>query len=167
MNTKRSPRRSTDELFGMESMVQIPHLPRPVLPCRMRHARTTRRNPAIRIKSSGRSRLFTHRDGLNGVSQTAVQLSRSGNGRAQVMPLEQDGRYKSLIDVLDRVLDKGIVIDAWARVSVMGIDFITLEARVVVASIETYLLHAEALSTSRHASRPRLFHGLRSLPSGS
>ena len=70
------------------------------------------------------------------------------------MPLEHDGEYRSLIDVLDRVLDRGIVIDAWVRVSLAGIDFITLEARVVVASIETYLLHAEALGASFQASPP-------------
>jgi len=44
----------------------------------------------------------------------------------------------SVLDVLDRVLDKGIVIDAWVRVSLMGIDLITIDARVVVASIDTY-----------------------------
>jgi gas vesicle structural protein len=42
----------------------------------------------------------------------------------------------SLIDVLDRVLDKGIVIDAWVRVSLAGIDLITVEVRVVVSSID-------------------------------
>jgi len=47
--------------------------------------------------------------------------------------------------VLERVLDKGIVIDAWMRVSVAGIDLITVEARVVVASIDTYLRYADAL----------------------
>ena len=51
----------------------------------------------------------------------------------------------SLIDVLDRVLDKGVVIDAWVRVSVVGIDLITVEARVVVASFETYFKYFEAL----------------------
>ncbi len=48
-----------------------------------------------------------------------------------------------MIDVLDRVLDKGIVIDAWVRVSVVGIDLITVEARIVVASIDTYLKYSE------------------------
>lgn len=43
------------------------------------------------------------------------------------------------IDVLDRVLDKGIVFDAWMRVSVAGIDLITVDTHVIVASIETYL----------------------------
>jgi hypothetical protein len=48
-----------------------------------------------------------------------------------------------MIDVLERVLDKGIVIDAWMRFSIAGISLITVEARVIVASIETYLKHAE------------------------
>jgi len=59
------------------------------------------------------------------------------------MPVESGGT--SLIDVLDRVLDKGIVIDAWVRVSLVGIDLITVEARVVVASIDTYLKYSEAV----------------------
>jgi hypothetical protein len=48
----------------------------------------------------------------------------------------------SFIDVLDRVLDKGIVVDAWARVSLVGIDLITVDERVVVASIDTYLKYS-------------------------
>ena len=52
----------------------------------------------------------------------------------------------SVIDVLDHVLDKGIVIDAWVRVSLAGIDLLTVEARVIVASIETYLQHAQAVA---------------------
>jgi hypothetical protein len=43
------------------------------------------------------------------------------------------------IDVVDRVLDKGIVIEAWMRMSVGGIDLITVDARVIVASIDTYM----------------------------
>ena len=61
----------------------------------------------------------------------------------------------SLIDVLDRVLDKGIVIDAWVRVSLVGIDLITVEARVVVASIDTYLKYSEAVGQSGSVSRPQ------------
>ena len=57
------------------------------------------------------------------------------------MEIERIGT-RSLIDVLDRVLDKGIVIDAWVRVSLVGIDLITVEARVVVASIATYLQYS-------------------------
>jgi gas vesicle structural protein len=55
------------------------------------------------------------------------------------MAVERAASGTSLIDVLDRVLDKGIVIDAWVRVSLVGIDLITVEARVVVASIDTDL----------------------------
>ena len=59
--------------------------------------------------------------------------------------VERSPGGSSLIDVLDRVLDKGIIIDAWVRVSLVGIDLITVEARVVVASIDTYLRYADAL----------------------
>lgn len=62
--------------------------------------------------------------------------------------VERTAGGSSLIDVLDRVLDKGIVIDAWVRISLVGIDLITVEARVVVASIETYLRYADALGIS-------------------
>jgi hypothetical protein len=65
----------------------------------------------------------------------------------------------SVLDVLDRVLDKGIVIDAWVRVSLVGIDLITLEARVVVASIETYLTYSDALGQVAIAPR-RVTHEL-------
>ena len=64
------------------------------------------------------------------------------------------GGGTSLIDVLDRVLDKGIVIDAWVRVSLVGIDLITVEARVVVASIDTYLRYAEAMGITAPIARP-------------
>ena len=59
-----------------------------------------------------------------------------------------------LVDVLDRVLDKGIVIDAHVRVSVSGIELVAVEARVVVASIQTYLLHADSLATTSLAAAP-------------
>lgn len=62
----------------------------------------------------------------------------------------------SLIDVLDRILDKGIVIDAWVRISLVGIDLITVEARVVVASIDTYLKYAEAVGITAPVARPGL-----------
>lgn len=72
------------------------------------------------------------------------------------MPVERAAGGTSLVDVLDRVLDKGIVIDAWVRVSLVGIDLITVEARVVVASIHTYLKYAEAVGQVGTASRPAL-----------
>lgn len=70
------------------------------------------------------------------------------------MPVERAAGGSSLIDVLDRVLDKGIVIDAWVRVSLVGIDLITVEARVVVASIDTYLKYSEAVAMVPPVSRP-------------
>ena len=70
------------------------------------------------------------------------------------MPVERASGGTSLIDVLDRVLDKGIVIDAWVRVSLVGIDLLTVEARVVVASIDTYLKYSEAVSQVPSVSRP-------------
>jgi gas vesicle structural protein len=72
------------------------------------------------------------------------------------MPVERAAGGTSLVDVLDRVLDKGIVIDAWVRVSLVGIDLITVEARVVVASIDTYLKYAEAVGQVSTVSRPSL-----------
>jgi gas vesicle structural protein len=75
------------------------------------------------------------------------------------MPVERAAGGTSLVDVLDRVLDKGIVIDAWVRVSLVGIDLITVEARVVVASIDTYLKYAEAVGQVSTASRPAIEAG--------
>jgi gas vesicle structural protein len=69
-------------------------------------------------------------------------------------PVERAPGGTSLIDVLDRILDKGIVIDAWVRVSLVGIDLITVEARVVVASIDTYLRYAEAMGITAPVARP-------------
>jgi hypothetical protein len=54
-------------------------------------------------------------------------------------------RPSSLADVLDVVLDKGIVIDAYARVALLGIELVTIDARVVIASVDTYLRFAEAV----------------------
>ena len=72
------------------------------------------------------------------------------------MAVERQQGGTSLIDVLDRVLDKGIVIDAWVRVSLVGIDLITVEARVVVASIDTYLKYSDAIGGAASAARPTI-----------
>ena len=55
-------------------------------------------------------------------------------------------RPSSLADVLDVVLDKGIVIDAYIRVAVVGIELLTVDARIVIASVDTYLRFAEAVN---------------------
>jgi gas vesicle structural protein len=60
----------------------------------------------------------------------------------------------SLAEVVDRILDKGIVVDAWAKVSLVGIELLTIEARIVVASVETYLKYAEAVGLTATAAAP-------------
>lgn len=65
----------------------------------------------------------------------------------------------NLVDVLDRVLDKGIVIDAYVRVSLVGIDLVSVEARVVVASVETYLEYADSFGVVGMVSRPAMEGG--------
>jgi hypothetical protein len=72
------------------------------------------------------------------------------------MAVERAPGGTSLIDVLDRVLDKGIVVDAWVRISLVGIDLITVEARIVIASIDTYLKYAEAVGLTPAVSRPAM-----------
>ena len=72
------------------------------------------------------------------------------------MAVERTPSGSSLIDVLDRVLDKGIVIDAWVRVSLVGIDLVTVEARIVVASIDTYLKYSEAVGQVSPVSKPAI-----------
>ena len=51
-----------------------------------------------------------------------------------------------LADVIDTILDKGLVIDAYIRVSLVGIELLTIEARIIVASVDTYLRFAEAVN---------------------
>ena len=51
-----------------------------------------------------------------------------------------------LYEVLDLILDKGLVIDAYVRVSLVGIEILTVDARIVVASVDTYLRFAEAVN---------------------
>ena len=52
----------------------------------------------------------------------------------------------NLAEVLDRILDKGIVVDVWARVSLVGIEILTVETRVVVASVDTFIHYAEEMT---------------------
>jgi hypothetical protein len=69
------------------------------------------------------------------------------------MSLERS-RGVSLIDVADRVLDKGIVIDFWSRYSLLGVDILTrAEGRVIVASIDTYLKYAGRFGTTGTLAR--------------
>jgi hypothetical protein len=60
----------------------------------------------------------------------------------------------SLAEVVDRILDKGVVIDAWVKVSLVGIELLSIEARIVIASVETYLKYAEAIGLTATAAVP-------------
>jgi hypothetical protein len=68
------------------------------------------------------------------------------------------GQSASVAQLVDVILDKGIVIDAWARVSVVGLEVLTIEARVVVASVDTYLRYAEAIGLTAPAAPPPQQH---------
>ena len=61
----------------------------------------------------------------------------------------------SLADVIDTILDKGLVIDAYVRVSLVGIELLTIDARIVVASVDTYLRFAEAANRLAIGSEPK------------
>jgi gas vesicle structural protein len=54
-------------------------------------------------------------------------------------------RPSGLADVIDIILDKGLVVDAYVRVSLVGIELLTIDARIVIASVDTYLRFAEAV----------------------
>jgi hypothetical protein len=68
------------------------------------------------------------------------------------MPVEKTPVSSSLAEVINSILDKGIVIDAWVRISLVGIEVISIEARAVVASVETYLKYAEAIGLTATAA---------------
>ena len=68
---------------------------------------------------------------------TAVRPGGGGGGGSS---------SSGLADVIDTILDKGLVIDAYVRVSLVGIELVTIDARVVVASVDTYLRFAEAVN---------------------
>src|SRR5919197_413103 len=79
--------------------------------------------------------------------------SRQVNGVAQ-QPLGKTSELGGVAQLVDVILDKGIVIDAWVRLSVVGLEVLTVEARVVVASVDTYLRYAEAIGRIRTAAAP-------------
>jgi hypothetical protein len=86
----------------------------------------------------------------------------ASRGHGSTMAVEKGSGVTSYIDVLDRVLDKGIVFDAWI-LSAAGIDLITVDTHVIVASIDTYV---SPVAESRvlfivAANRPALFEAIR------
>jgi hypothetical protein len=70
----------------------------------------------------------------------ATGMQRSGGGYVQ-----RSGS-SGLAEVLDLILDKGLVIDVFVRVSLVGIELLTIDARIVIASVDTYLRFAEAVN---------------------
>jgi len=68
------------------------------------------------------------------------------------MAVQKTMGESSLAEVIDRILDKGIVVDIWARVSLVGIEILAIEARVVVASVDTFLKYAEAVGLTATAA---------------
>lgn len=70
-----------------------------------------------------------------------MSISTQPGGGASTRP-----QPSGLVDVIDTILDKGLVIDAYVRVSLVGIELLTIDARIVVASVDTYLRFAEAVN---------------------
>ncbi|GAB2448066.1 gas vesicle structural protein GvpA [Streptomyces incanus] len=81
---------------------------------------------------------------------TVVPAQQSGGG----------GGSSGLYDVLELVLDRGLVIDAFVRVSLVGIEILKIDVRVVVASVDTYLRFAEACNRLDLEAGPRKAPGL-------
>ncbi|WP_371649884.1 MULTISPECIES: gas vesicle structural protein GvpA [unclassified Streptomyces] len=79
-----------------------------------------------------------------------------------VVPAQQGGSggTSGLYDVLELVLDRGLVIDAFVRVSLVGIEILKIDVRVVVASVDTYLRFAEACNRLDLEAGPRKSPGL-------
>ena len=73
---------------------------------------------------------------------TTTSMQRRGGGGSYVQRSNSSGLY----DVLDLILDKGLVIDIFVRVSLIGIEILTIDARIVIASVDTYLRFAEAVN---------------------
>ena len=71
------------------------------------------------------------------------------------MTINKSLASSSLAEVIDRILDKGVVVDAFVRVALVGIELIAIEIRAVVASVETYLKDAEAVGLTTDPSAVR------------
>src|SRR3954471_7049375 len=74
------------------------------------------------------------------MASTALTTRSTGGGVARAP------NPSGLADVLDVILDKGLVIDVYVRVALVGIELLTIDARIVIASVETYLRFAEAVN---------------------
>ncbi len=110
------------------------------------------------------------RTGGQGVEQYEVGRAREyelGSGQVPVYmpttPFRRSSGSSSLADVVELILDRGLVIDAFVRVSLVGIELLTIDARVVIAGVDTYLRFAEAANrldlrgTSDAMGLPQMF----------
>src|SRR5436190_15475834 len=105
------------------------------------------------------------------MSKPMIAIRETGNQwRVAIATRGTSGNYlqrapspSGLVDVIDLILDKGLVIDAYVRISVIGIELLTVDARIVVASVDTYLRFAEAVNrldlTTKAAGLPELQEG--------
>ena len=90
-----------------------------------------------------------------------MAVAQAGGGGYLARP-----RPSGLADVIDIILDKGLVIDAYVRVSLIGIEILTIDARIVIASVDTYLRFAEAVGrlniaeTDDSKGLPELLEGM-------
>src|SRR5438046_2973894 len=118
---------------------------RPRAPRRRSRARRSRLSAG---RGAQRRRRRGRRDALG------VRILRAGNEAVVSVAthgtasnyLQRAPSPSSLADVVDLILDKGLVIDTYVRVSVIGIELITIDARIVIASVDTYLRFAEAVN---------------------
>ena len=92
-------------------------------------------------------------EGSGGIALAAARGMKprksAGVPRSNVVRAPSD-----VLEVLDRVLDRGIVIDAWLRVSVAGLTLVDIDARVVVASFRTYVLEGDTIAGQGAVARP-------------
>jgi gas vesicle structural protein len=98
----------------------------------------------------------------------AIAYERAQNGRPQQNSsrgaVQKMGGSSGLAEVLHVILEKGIVVDVWVRVSIIGIEILTVEIRAVIASVDTYLRYAEAIGLTALAAAPRGEPGVPGLP---
>lgn len=108
------------------------------------------------------SRLSRRRDGRGRLGGLHLQVPPSNGSDAHYGVMAgQDSA--SLAEVLDRILDKGLVVDVWARVSVVGIEILTVEARVVAASVDTFLHYTQGISKIEEAAESDELDDMREL----
>jgi hypothetical protein len=88
---------------------------------------------------------FVNMSGERPSLETWGSYPKSSSKRDINMAIEKSIASSSLAEVIDRILDKGVVVDAFVRVALVGIELIAIEARVVIASVETWLKYAEAV----------------------